>query len=210
MTNAETETTATQNLVRNIGTIVVLAIVLGLAIQLAMMVTGAIGADSVDNVLSETVGNVSWSVIVCFGVTAGTTIRKSTAPVAAVIAFVCAPIALGVAKGAQRGVNELSGVEPEAMTSSLLLIAAVKAVQYGFLGFMLNRLSGRGVDRLLTFMAVGAGAGVTFGLLNVLIRSMTTSLAWSDFAPIAVNELLFPLGCAIAVYVASAAAKAAT
>ncbi|MCE5290387.1 MAG: hypothetical protein LLG14_14265 [Nocardiaceae bacterium] len=194
---------------RNIGTIVALAIVLGLAIQLAMIVTRAIGADSIDNVLSETVGNVSWSVIVCFGVTAGTTIRKSTAPVAAAIAFVCAPIALGVAKGAQRGVNELSGVEPEAMTSSLLLIAAVKAVQYGFLAFMLNRLSGRGVDQLLTYMAVGAGAGATFGLLNVLIRSLTSSLTVSDLAPIAINELLFPMGCAIAVYVAASVAKAA-
>jgi hypothetical protein len=201
----------TEDLVRNISTIVVLSIVLGLVLQVAIVTTRAIfGADS-PSWLPETVGSVSWALIVCFGVAAGTTIMRSTATTAGIIALIFTPIALAAAKAAQKGMTVLLGQPAENLSASIFLIAAIKAIQYGFLSYVLVILTRRGSDSLRPYLLFGIGVGLTFGLLLTFIAAWTADPAMptAKLASTTVNEVLFPLGCVIAIYIARSVARLA-
>ena len=82
-------------------------------------------------------------------------------------------------------------------------------MQYGFLAFVLAKLTRRKFDSLRPYLLVGVAVGLTFGslLTAVSIWTANPSLSVAQRVTTGVNEILFPLGCVIAIFVARSVAR---
>jgi hypothetical protein len=133
-------------------------------------------------------------------------VMRGSVALAGMIGFVSAPLALGGARGMQRGVNQmLGGPEEQFITLAILLVALIKAVEYGFLTIMLSRLVRLGKETLRPYLALGAGTGLVFGGAIVATSWHLANLAGPGLARAAltgmlINELLFPIGCVMVIY----------
>lgn len=122
------------------------------------------------------------------------------------IELISAPLAFTTAKSAHKAVGQalgLSGVVAGGV--SPLLIVALKAAEYAVLGAVLGKLSrdGRGVK---AYLGSGALAGLTFGtvIVTVVTQAASAPATLAAALPRAINEVLFPIGCAFVLYGAEA------
>jgi hypothetical protein len=85
-----------------------------------------------------------------------------------------------------------------------LWVLAIKAAEYGCLGLALNWVGRRAWHSALGHLAVGLMVGVVFGglFLAVVVQSAPTPLATPALVARGLNELLFPVGCALVVFIA--------
>jgi hypothetical protein len=85
-----------------------------------------------------------------------------------------------------------------------LWVLAIKAAEYGCLGLVLEWVGRRAWGSALGHLAVGLLVGIIFGgvFLTVVVQSAPTSLATPTLLAKGVNELLFPVGCALVVFIA--------
>lgn len=180
----------------------VLAVVPALVIEFLIAATRTAFDRHSAGILAETVGGVTWSLLVCFGVAAGSALSRVSEAVAGSIAFVVTPVGLFAAKAAQGGINEMLGQGSMILPPGLALIAAVKACEYGTLGYLLARMAHRGVNALAPHLFVGLATAAGFGSTLVAIATIRPepNLATPEMAAVAVNELLFPIGCALVVF----------
>lgn len=182
-------------------TLTVLAFVPALAIEVLIAATRTAFDRHNAGLVAETVGGITWALLVCFGVAAGSALTRASDAVAGAIAFVCTPVALVTAKAAQGAVSEMLGQAAPSLPPGLALIAAVKACEYGTLAFLLARLAHRGVDAVRPHLLVGLATAATFGTSLVAIATVSAepNLAPPAIATTAVNEFLFPIGCVLVV-----------
>ena len=184
-----------------------LAIVLGLLLQLALLLV-AVGfgtAPSPGPLLAETLKTVSWSLLICVGVALGRVAAKGQAPLEGLTGLLAAPLALTAANTVQKGVAEAVGAAGvPAGPAPLWVVLAIKAAEYGALGLALNWVGWRAWGSAVWHLAVGLLVGVVFGglFLAVMVQSALTPLATSALLARGVNELLFPVGCALVVFIA--------
>jgi hypothetical protein len=85
-----------------------------------------------------------------------------------------------------------------------LWVLAIKAAEYGCLGLALEGVGRRAWHSALGHLAVGLMTGVVFGglFLAVVVQSAPTRLSTPSLLAKGVNELLFPVGCALVVFIA--------
>jgi hypothetical protein len=76
---------------------------------------------------------------------------------------------------------------------------AVKALEYATLGALLAWTANRYGPRLRLHLACGFAAGFVFGGSTLALLAPMPPDAW---VPRAVNELFFPAGCALALWLA--------
>ncbi|MGE0499860.1 MAG: hypothetical protein AB7I79_11440 [Rhizobiaceae bacterium] len=205
---------AAQLAVRRVAIVSVLAVMLGLAMQ-GFVLGGKLAAGAplpgLDLALDITQG-VTWSFLVCAGVSVGAAVTRGKAVLAGLIAAVFAPIALALAKAAQKvmaGVTKAAGSEP---VLSLGAIAGFRAVEYGLLGWLLAVLVQKGESRLRPYVAAGAGVGLIVGGSFVATSywvavSNGSPLAMPALAGITINEVVFPIGCSIVIYLGQMIAR---
>jgi hypothetical protein len=183
-----------------------LAILLGLLLQLALLLV-AVGfgtAPSPGPLLAETLKTVSWSLLVCVGVALGRVAAKGRMPLEGVTGLLAAPVALTAANTVQKGVAEAVDAAGVPAGPAPLWVLAIKAAEYACLGLALNWVGRRAWHSALGHLAVGLLVGVVFGglFLAVVARSAPTPLATSALLARGLNELLFPVGCALVVFIA--------
>jgi hypothetical protein len=183
-----------------------LAILLGLLLQLALLLV-AVGfgtAPSPGPVLADTLKTVSWSLLVCVGVALGRVAAKGQVPLEGVTGLLAAPLALTAANTVQKGVAEAVDAAGVPAGPAPLWVLAIKAAEYGALGLALNWVGRRAWHSALGHLAVGLLVGVVFGgvFLAVVVQSAPTPLATSALVARGLNELLFPVGCALVVFIA--------
>jgi hypothetical protein len=183
-----------------------LAILLGLLLQLAVLLV-AVGfgtAPSPGPLLAETLKTVSWSLLVCVGVALGRVAAKGRVPLEGVTGLLAAPVALTAANTVQKGVAEAVNAAGVPAGPAPLWVLAIKAAEYGCLGLALNWVGRRAWHSALGHLAVGLMVGVVFGgmFLMVVVQSAPTPLATPALLARGVNELLFPVGCALVVFIA--------
>jgi hypothetical protein len=148
---------------------------------------------------------VTWSLVVCMGLAVGTLVMRASSILVGLIGLICAPVALGAARGVQYGVSQLLGTPSAALTVALLVVAIIKAFEYGFLGFMLARFVHKQYEHARPYMILGFGTGLGFGGLVVIISALLAERAGAPLAPtaiagLAINELLFPLFCVMVIF----------
>ena len=190
-----------------------LAILLGLAMEgvLLVLAAGLTNIPEAKVVARDLVEKVSWSFVVCTGLAVGTAVPagKGREGAMGLAGLLAAPLAFTIARTLHRGVGEaLDLAAAGASSPSPFFLALIKAVEYGFLGAALGWLGRRPSAGVGSHIAVGLAAGVVFG------GAIVTLAAWAIPQPPAasllstgVNELLFPVGCALAIFVAEALGK---
>jgi hypothetical protein len=183
-----------------------LAILLGLLLQLAMLLV-AVGfgtAPSPGPLLAETLKTVSWSLLVCVGVALGRVAAKGQVPLEGVTGLLAAPLALTAANAVQKGVAETVDAAGVPAGPAPLWVLAIKAAEYACLGLALNWVGRRAWHSALGHLAVGLLTGVVFGglFLAVVVQTAPTPLSAPSLLARGLNELLFPVGCALVVFIA--------
>jgi hypothetical protein len=183
-----------------------LAIALGLLLQLALLLVAAgFGkGSSPGTVLAETLKTVSWSLLVCVGVALGRVAAKGRVPLEGVTGLLAAPLALTAANAVQKGVAEAVDAAGVPAGPAPLWVLAIKAAEYGCLGLALEWVGRRAWHSALGHMGVGLLTGVVFGgvFLTVMVQSAPTPLSTPSLLARGLNELLFPVGCALVVFIA--------
>jgi hypothetical protein len=183
-----------------------LAIALGLLLQLALLLVAAgFGKDiSPRPVLAETFKTVTWSVLVCVGVALGRVAAKGRLPLEGITGLLAAPVALTAANAVQKGVAEAVDAAGVPAGPAPLWVLAIKAAEYGALGLALEWVGRRAWHSALRHAAVGLMTGVVFGglFLAVIVQSAPTPLSTPSLVARGFNELLFPVGCALVVFIA--------
>ncbi len=183
-----------------------LAVLLGLTME-AVLVALAAGFGTLKGanpVLADLVQKVSWSTIVCVGLAVGATAKKARGPVMGLAGLLAAPLAFMVARSLHDGAKEALTVAADAGPGpSLILIAILKGFQYGSFGLALDWVTKKPWGGLSAHIATGLAAGVVFG--GAMVALFVQAAPQTPPVPVLVsrtaNEFLFPIGCALVVYI---------
>jgi hypothetical protein len=183
-----------------------LAILLGLLLQLALLLVGAgFGtATSPRPLLAETCRTVCWSLLVCVGVALGRVAAKGHLPLEGITGLLAAPLALTAANTLQKGVAEALNAAGTPAGPAPLWVLMIKAAEYACLGLTLGWLGRRAYGNALGYAMAGLVMGLVFGgaFLALVVQSAPTPLSMPSILAKGVNELLFPVGCALVVFIA--------
>lgn len=183
-----------------------LAVLLGLAMEGLLLLLGS-GLGEVlgtSSIAAELARNVSWAVFVCVGLAIGTTVANAKLPLVGLSGFLAAPLAFETSRIVHKGVTEALSAPTDASTGAALLIAFVKGLEYGFLGLAVGWLARRTWAGITAYAAAGLVAGLVFGGTIVFL---TAPAAPAALVTQAVNEVLFPVGCALVLFAAGALAN---
>ena len=185
-----------------------LAITLGFTMEaLILTVRSAAGSHpATAQVLVELAQGVTWSFFVCAGVGLGTAIAKVRASLGVVVGAISAPLAMGVAKGTQKVMVSALDLTAKPAILSLTTLGVLRAVEYGLLGWLLASLAAREKPRPLYFMLAGALIGAVFGggvtaLTIQTAAAKDVALELPQAIATGINEIVFPIGCALVVYI---------
>jgi hypothetical protein len=184
-----------------------MAVLAGLAVQILVLVgrLGAGGSFVGAQFLATMAQGISWSVLVCGAVAVGTVAGKARAAITGLIGLIAGPAAWGAAKGVQKGVQSMLGVAQDPINNFFLTVSAIKGVEYAVLGAALGYMVGKKWANLPAHLALGLAVGSLFGALFV---TMTINFTIASGKPLAlpaivgqsINELVFPVGCALVIY----------
>jgi hypothetical protein len=190
--------------------VVALSLVLVTILEALQVTAAAVSGDleAAGPFLVDLAKKVPWSVLVCTGVWLGLELGRGRVLVAAAAGLVAAPIASLLLRAFAEGAHAMAFAEaPEGPSS--LLVAAVRGVEYACLVVLAAWLGRRARPRVQYHAAAGLAVAVPFGLV-LLALSAASAAAPLDTGPVlawAVNELLFPVGCALILYRAAMAER---
>jgi hypothetical protein len=189
-----------------------LAILIGVALEaLLLVLSWAFGTfKNGKPFIADLVQKISWSVIVCVGLALGATVARARDVVMGLMGLLAAPLAFSVARGMHKGAMEALSVATDAAGGpSPFLIASIKGLEYGLLGFALSAVQKRSWGGALAHTVVGLAAGVLFGgaILFFSIEAAAGPIPHSALIARAVNEILFPVGCALVIFSAEVLGK---
>ena len=189
-----------------------LAILIGFALE-AILLMLSWGFGTFKNgkpFVADLVQKVSWSVIVCVGLALGATAVKARDVMMGFMGLLAAPLAFSVARAMHKGAMEALSVATDTATGpSPFLIALVKGLEYGMLGFALSVVKKQSWGGALAHTVVGLAVGVLFGgaILFLFIQAAAGPIPHPTLAARAVNEILFPVGCSLVIFSAEVLGK---
>lgn len=188
-----------------------LAVALGFAIEGLILASFALsgGALTAKPFTADLVQKVSWSFIVCVALAVARTASKSTGLMMGVAGLLAAPAGFAIARGLHKGASQALGlVAAAAPGPSPILVAGIKGLQYAVLGLALGWVAKKVWGGVLAHVGVGFACGVVFGVpLLVLTFQAMPQLTAGAVAARSVNELLFPVGCALVLYASDTLGK---
>jgi hypothetical protein len=194
--------------------VVWLAILLGFAMEtlLLLFTAGFEILPGFNSMLANLIGKVSWSTIVCAGLAVGTAASKARAPLMGLLGVLAAPLAFHVSRTLQQGVTktlEVAGTGASVGSQTLILLALIKALEYGCLGVAIGWIGQRPWGGALAHAAVGLGVGIVFGgaIVSFTYWTAPEPLAVADLFSRGMNEILFPVGCSLVLYSATVLGK---
>jgi hypothetical protein len=184
-----------------------LSIGLGLLLELVLVLYAVLSgqADRPQPFITDLVQKVSWGFIVCVGVAFGTTASKAPEAKAGLLGLLSAPLGFLVARSLHKAVAMALGVTGAAAGLSPFLIGGLKGIQYGLFGAVLAWLGQQTWGKLSAHLVAGLAFGMTFGLTIVLMME-TAALTPTPLVGLVsrgLNELIFPVGCALVIYASS-------
>jgi hypothetical protein len=159
---------------------------------------------------ADLVRQVSWSTIVCVGLALGTAVTKARVPLMGVLGLLAAPVAFTVSRSLHQGaVKTLEIAGSGADAPPVLLLAVLKAVEYACLGLAIGWLGRRAWGGMSAHLATGLLVGLVFGGTIVALTYQMSSEppATADLVARGANEILFPVGCSLVLFAATAIGK---
>lgn len=176
-----------------------LSLVLGVGMEvLSLGAAAAFGIVPTPNViLADLVQKITWSVFVCVGLSLGAIAAEARPLRTGVAGFLVAPAAFVLARAAYQSVSQALALQPASGGPSPVTLAILKALEYAFLGAALGGVARRWGGGLASHAGTGLAAGVLFGGVAL---ALAVPLAPPAFVNRALNEVLFPVGCALIVF----------
>jgi len=188
-----------------------LAVALGIAIEGSIVAAAALfgGSPGARPVSADLVQKVSWSLLVCVALAVARTASRATPVVMAGVGLLAAPAAFAVARGLHKGVAQALGLAAVAATApSPVVLALLKGLEYALLGLAIGWIARKSWGGLAAHSAAGLAAGILFGVpVLVLTAAALPGQPAAAHAARAVNELLFPVGCALVLYASDTLGK---
>jgi hypothetical protein len=115
---------------------------------------------------------------------------------------ISAPGGFVIARAVHKGLGNALGVAaPNVATLLFVLALLIKATQYGLLGWAIVRIAASNRATLRTFVGVGLLSGIIFGGAFTIVQWFFAHPSPRALAMTAVNEVFFPVGCAMVLYV---------
>ncbi|MDQ3793300.1 MAG: hypothetical protein M3341_11850 [Actinomycetota bacterium] len=190
-----------------------LAILLGLGMEVLLLLLGGALGDvlGVGPIVADFVRNITWSVFVCVGLAVGTAVAKARVPLMGFLGLFSAPLAFEASRVFHKGTLEALAVSvPGGEAVSPVLIAVVKGIEYGCLGLGVGWVSQRPWGGAAAHVAVGLLVGLVFGSVEIALASTVAPLPpLPDLLVEGINDVLFPVGCALVLFSADALGKRA-
>lgn len=188
-----------------------LAIALGFAIEglnlLAAVVSG--GALAARPYTADLVQKVAWSFIVCVALAVARTAARAAAPLIGLAGLLAAPLGYAVARGLHQGASQALGLAAASASGpSPVLVAAIKGCEYAALGLLVYWVARKSWGGIGAHTAVGGAVGLLFGgpLLALALGALPQLTASAVLAR-GVDELVFPVGCALVLYASDTLGK---
>ena len=190
-----------QGIQRAAATTALLSIALALVLSVLQLGTmAAIGADyPPEQVFRDTVLKVPWAVIVCVSLYLAIALAGERTHLVALVALVAAPTASLLARGTAELAHAYTAAAAPASDVSPLLVAGIKGLEYAALALTVTWLGRRPWSAAMHHAVAGLLAGLVFGgaLLLLTLRLTEVPLTAGAGTAWAVNEVLFPIGCAL-------------
>lgn len=191
-------------------TVAWMAALAGLAIQFLVLASDALGGSSVPaaRFLADLAQGIGGLLIICGGIALGTLLERARASAMGLLGLVFGPLGWIVAKGADKVVPSLVGLQWDQVGGFFYVVAALKGAEYAILGVMLGSMLSRPGARarqyaLMGFM-VGLVSACVFGFLAYRYGvSLGSPRPSGGLAAFLLNELLFPAGCALVIFMAT-------
>ena len=185
-----------------------LAVGLGLVLEaiLLLLAIGFGGALGMGKIVADLVQKISWSVIVCVGLAFGKTASKGSAAWMGLSGLFGAPVAFSVAGTLHKtAASALKLAEQGAGAAFPFLIVALKGLEYAVLGLLLAWLGKKAAAGAMSYAGTGLGVGIIFATAIVYASGaqQVTPGVISQF----VNEVVFPIGCSLAIFGADVLGK---
>lgn len=182
-----------------------MAIALGLAVQFAVLASKILGGalPKAAQLAVDFAGGVAWATVVCAAIAAGTVTVRRTAVAMGYLGLLFAPLAWAVAKAVQRAVQWMLGMPFDTFGALAFQVGGVKTIEYTLLGYLLGRLIRTPASTLSRHALLGAIVGLCFGAAIVglhLLHAPAAGVPLVKLVSLAVNEILFPVGCSVVIY----------
>jgi hypothetical protein len=189
-----------------------MSVALGFALEgLTALGAFSLGRSTSLQVFCASVGQkVSWGALVCVGLAFAKAFKPKDTGAAAWAGILAAPLAFTLARAIHKGLAQALGLDVASTAPALLvLLTSIKALQYGVLGSSLARLDELETATLSSYLRTGAWVALLFGGATLAVTALFSPVSAAAAAWLArgINELLFPVGCALVLFVASAAGK---
>lgn len=194
--------------VRRLAFASLLAVALGFVMQGLILGAKLTAGGSFPGILLlvDLAQGVTWAFFVCAGVSIGTALTRGRTMLAGVIAALFAPLALAFAKSAQKVMAQIIGAATEPGLLPLTTVGIFRAIEYGVLGWILAMLVQKQETRAWPYLGTGAAAGLLLGGTFVWLTLDAAAAVGNQTAPaqiaaMVVNEVFFPIGCTLVIYV---------
>ena len=204
----EASAAASSNLGATLLRVAWLAILLGMAMEGALLLLSAGFGDllGLRPIVADLARNVSWSLLVCVGLSVGTAVRNARVPVMGFLGFLAAPAAFEISRVVHKGAIQALAISGSAGDDlSPFLLTLIKGLEYGCLGLALGWVSQRPWGGAVAHMAVGFVVGSIFGgTVIALLAASGPEVSATTLMPRGVTEVLFPVGCSLVLFSAEA------
>lgn len=191
---------------RRTRTVAFWSVVVGVLLELSILGLVAIekGLPDSARAIAQVASKVSWSGVVCFGISCGLAASSSRAQILGLLGAVSGPVGFAIARSVHKGtlqaISNVPAGSPDDLYSPYLL-AGIKAVEYGLFGLWLGRIVSDDEARLARYVRAGLTLGLVFaGLIVVLFQRAKPELSVVELAAKGVNELVFPVGCSFVLF----------
>ncbi|HEY5792346.1 MAG TPA: hypothetical protein VIS74_03545 [Chthoniobacterales bacterium] len=188
-----------------------LAVLLGLGVEAILLAAKvSLGIDTAaGRFAADVVGKITWSVLICIGLAVGIIVTRTAALPMLLFGLISAPIATILARVTHKSILEAMNLAAPGTLAGTLAVSAIRAVEYGLLGLALCLLVRKSVQSPWAYAGTGFGLGLIFGLM------VQGTYVWLTKAPLSppetmarlVNEIIFPIGCSLVLYVSVAIGK---
>ncbi len=188
-----------------------LAVALGLAVEGLVLLSAALSGGSLaaKPFTAELVQKIAWSFVVCVALAVARTASRAAGAVMGISGLLAAPLAFAVARGLHKGAAQALGLVAAAVPGpSPLLIAAIKGLEYALLGVLIGWMGKKAWGSVGAHALAGGGVALLFGTpLVILSVAALPQVSAAAVLARAVNELAFPVGCALVLYASDTLGK---
>jgi hypothetical protein len=187
-----------------------MAVALGVVMEVAVIVTAALAggaSPTVQAIVADGLGKVSWSAIVCTGLAIGVAASRMNPILSGFAGLLAAPLAFTAARAVHKSAAQALGhAAPAAALPLVISLSAIKAAEYTILGAVIAWIAAQVWTSAKAYLLAGAAVGVVFSLAIVLATHLLSPqpVPASRLVVTGVNELLFPIGCSMVLYAAMA------